>query len=94
MKLLKAVQGRLGGGGGGALGGALAELGGGNGLVCVAPKVTPMLAIAGSLETKVPLAVCSLPLKTNVNVCAVTKRLTACEVCSLPKTELVELHFE
>lgn len=39
MKLLKAVQGRLGGGGGGALGGALAELGGGKGLVCVAPKV-------------------------------------------------------
>ncbi|CAM9111170.1 unnamed protein product [Pylaiella littoralis] len=38
MKLLKAVQGRLGGGGGGALGGALAGLGGGNGLVCVAPK--------------------------------------------------------
>lgn len=41
MKLLKAVQGRLGNGGG-ALGGALAELGGGNGndLVCVASKVS------------------------------------------------------
>lgn len=34
MKLLKAVQGRLGNGGG-----ALAELGGGNDLVCLASKV-------------------------------------------------------
>lgn len=48
MKLLKAVQGRLGDGGGGALGGALTALGGGNGLVCVAPKVSLMLIIASS----------------------------------------------
>lgn len=42
MKLLKAVQGRLGNG----LGGALAELGGGNGsdLVCVASKVGIMVS--------------------------------------------------
>lgn len=51
MKLLKAVQGRLGNGGG-ALGGALAELGGGGGnsysnnLICVASKVgvVPLLS--------------------------------------------------
>lgn len=39
MKLLKAVEGRLGNGSGGGIGGALAELGGGNDLVCVASKV-------------------------------------------------------
>ena len=52
MKLLKAVQSRLGSDGG-TLGGALAELGGGNGngngLVCVASKVVPHQSVCSAV---------------------------------------------